>query len=457
MTAPTAAATSTARCPPPSSTTPPTSRSRRSPGRWATPPTRPRSPTGRRTGATCSTRTAGSSSPATPTAPGPPVSIPTSGTDFVEGDSFIYTGMVPFNLAGLAAAKGGDTAMNDYLTPCCAASPAPTATPGSATSPASSCPGSTTTPASPTRPRSTVRDIQDQIWTDTPAGLADGNDDLGEMSSWYVWSALGMYPETPGTADLALGSPMFTQAVITLPIGNTLTINGNGAADDAPYVQSATWNGAAWNNAYAPTAAITSGGTLSYTLGTTANTSWAPARPRPRRPTAATPSRRPSPQVGPIASGVAPACASTTPAPRTPTATRSRSGAATAPPPSPGPSPPTAPPYPRQVPGRRRRRTTAGTLVDLYNCNGDRRPAVDPRGQRLAGQPRSPAYASTTPTSAPPRAPSSRSTPATAPPAQNWTLPAAPPVEPAPSPRASAGLCVDDSAASTANGTPIQI
>ena len=70
---------------------------------------------------------------------------------------------------------------------------------------------------------------------------------------------------------------MFTQTVITLPSGKTLTVNGTGAADNAPYVQSATWNGAAWNNAYAPTAAITSGGTLGFTLGTAANTSWATA------------------------------------------------------------------------------------------------------------------------------------------------------------------------------------
>ena len=128
-----------------------------------------------------------------------------------------------------------------------------------------------------------MRQVQDQIWTNAPGGLA-GNDDLGAMSSWYVWSALGMYPETPGTADLALGCPLFTQVVVTLPSGNTLTINGNGAADNAPYVQSATWNGAAWNNAYVPSAAITSGGTLSFTLGTSANTSWASARDVPRRP-----------------------------------------------------------------------------------------------------------------------------------------------------------------------------
>src|SRR6202041_3446868 len=93
-------------------------------------------------------------------------------------------------------------------------------------------------------------------------------------------------------------------AVVTLPSGKTLTIDGNGAADDAPYVQSATWNGSAWNDAYAPTSAITSGGTLSYTLGTSANASWASAA------SAAPPSYSgntvapPEPRAGPITSGV---------------------------------------------------------------------------------------------------------------------------------------------------------
>jgi hypothetical protein len=156
----------------------------------------------------------------------------------------------------------------------------------------------------PYRTQATVREIQDQLWKDTPDGLGDGNDDLGAMSAWYVWSALGMYPMTPGTATLALGSPLFTQAQIALPSGNTLTINGSGAADNAPYVQSATWNGSAWNAAYAPTTAITSGGTLSYTLSTSPHTSWASS------PSAAPPSyggdtvAPPSPRTGPVTSGV---------------------------------------------------------------------------------------------------------------------------------------------------------
>jgi predicted alpha-1,2-mannosidase len=200
----------------------------------------------------------------------------TSGSNFVEGDSWQYTPMVPFNLHGLATAMGGDAALGTFLDTDLSSLTGGGGHTDLGNEPSLNIPWEYDYIGRPYRTQQVVRQVQDQIWTDSPDGLA-GNDDLGEMSSWYVWSALGLYPETPGTADLALGSPMFTQAVLTLPSGNTLTINGNGAADNAPYVQSATWNGAAWDNAYAPTGAISGGGTLGFTLGTTANTSWASA------------------------------------------------------------------------------------------------------------------------------------------------------------------------------------
>jgi putative alpha-1,2-mannosidase len=49
------------------------------------------------------------------------------------------------------------------------------------------------------------------------------------MSSWYVWAALGMYPEIPGRAEMVLNSPLFAKAVVTTRAGKTITINGDGA------------------------------------------------------------------------------------------------------------------------------------------------------------------------------------------------------------------------------------
>ncbi|MFD9492243.1 MULTISPECIES: lectin [unclassified Streptomyces] len=230
---------------------------------------------------------------------------PTSGTDMVEADSWIYTGMVPFNVAGLAHAKGGNTAMNHYLDTVLRSYTGDKGYAWVGNEPSIELPWEYDYTGQPYKTQGTVRAIQDQVWANTPAGLADGNDDLGAMSAWYVWSALGMFPETPGTSDLALGSPLFTQAVVTLPSGKTLTINGNGAADNAPYVQSATWNGAAWNNAFAPTTAITAGGTLNYTLGTSANTSWATAASAAPPSYAGDTAAPASPRIGAITSAVA--------------------------------------------------------------------------------------------------------------------------------------------------------
>jgi predicted alpha-1,2-mannosidase len=203
---------------------------------------------------------------------------PTSSDGFTEGVAWQYTGMVPFNLAGLTAAKGGRNAMNAYLSTVLGGVQGATNGTQQAdmgNEPSIELPWEADYTGEPWLTQKVVREAQDQLWFNAPAGLGDGNDDLGTMSAWYVWSALGMYPETPGTANLALGSPMFTRALITLPSGKVLAINGNAAADNAPYVRSATWNGSAWKKAYAPANAIVKGGTLTYNLSTTPNKSWA--------------------------------------------------------------------------------------------------------------------------------------------------------------------------------------
>jgi predicted alpha-1,2-mannosidase len=382
---------------------------------------------------------------------------PTNGNDFVEGTSFIYTGMVPFDLAGLTAAKGGDAAMNAYLNQVLSSFTGANGLAWVGDEPSIELPWEYDYTGEPYQTQGTVRKIQDQIWTNSPSGLADGNDDLGEMSSWYVWSALGMFPETPGTSDLAIGSPLFTQAVVALPSGNTLTINGNGAADNAPYVQSATWNGGAWNDAYAPAAAITSGGTLTYTLGTTANTSWAAGAG------AAPPSYggnvvgAPSPQVGPITSGVAAdICVDDNGSSDTDGNTVQIWGCDST----------AAQSWTVATDGTLRTLgkcldvtgggTTAGTKVDLYNCNGTgaqqwvtgaNGSLVNPNSGLCLDDPAS----STT------NGTQLEIWTCNAGANQKWTLPAAPPAETGPLPSGEAGLCADDNTGSGANGNHIQV
>ena len=117
-----------------------------------------------------------------------------------------------------------------------------------------------------------VRQAMTQLFSSAPHGYP-GNDDLGEMSSWYVFGALGMYPELPGSDVLVLGSPLFQKAVLHLQTGD-ITILGHGAADNAPYVQSLTVNGRTWNKPWIRFPDIAHGGKLIYTLAATPDTNW---------------------------------------------------------------------------------------------------------------------------------------------------------------------------------------
>ncbi|MEV0848021.1 GH92 family glycosyl hydrolase [Streptomyces sp. NPDC049954] len=201
---------------------------------------------------------------------------PTSSDEFVEGTSCQYTGAVPHNVRGLADAMGGNDKMAAYLDSVLSdlkGSGGSHADLGN--EPSIELPWEYDYIGQPWKTQEVVRRTQEQLWPNDPANWGVGNDDLGTMSAWYVWSALGFYPQTPGTADLALGSPLFTNAKITLGGGGTIDVNAPQAATDAPYVQSARLDGADWDKAYLPQSFATEGGTLDFTLGTSANTSWA--------------------------------------------------------------------------------------------------------------------------------------------------------------------------------------
>ncbi|WP_329172107.1 lectin [Streptomyces sp. NBC_01477] len=203
---------------------------------------------------------------------------PTSSDQFVEGTSWQYTGAVPHNIRGLADAMGGNAKMAGYLDSVLSDFHGSGGTHADlGNEPSIELPWEYDYVGQPWKTQKIVRQVQDQLWPNNPANWGVGNDDLGTMSAWYVFSAMGFYPETPGTSDLALGSPLFTSVDVTLGSGGHLLVNAPAAADNAPYIQSATLNGATWNNAYLPATFATGGGTLNLTLGTSANTNWATA------------------------------------------------------------------------------------------------------------------------------------------------------------------------------------
>ncbi|MHC3472836.1 GH92 family glycosyl hydrolase [Streptomyces sp. 7R007] len=200
---------------------------------------------------------------------------PGTSNGFVEGTSAQYTPMVPFNLRQLIQARGGNQAYSSYLDSLLDNITHPGNTDADLSNePSVEIPWEYDYTGQPWKTQAAVREAQQDLYFNAPVG-SFGNDDLGAMSSWYVWSELGMYPETPGTDTLVLGSPVFPVAQLTLAGGKTVRINAPQAAPDAPYVQSLNVKGKAWNTSWLTYRQFAGAGTLDFTLGTQPDTSWA--------------------------------------------------------------------------------------------------------------------------------------------------------------------------------------
>jgi putative alpha-1,2-mannosidase len=96
------------------------------------------------------------------------------------------------------------------------------------------------------------------------------------MSSWYVWAALGMYPEIPGRAELLLGSPLFPHALVH-GSGGDVTIRAPGASSAMPYVHALRVNGKLHAQPWLAPAFVEHGGKLDFTLAADADTRWGDA------------------------------------------------------------------------------------------------------------------------------------------------------------------------------------
>lgn len=128
----------------------------------------------------------------------------------------------------------------------------------------------------PYKTQETVRAELDQLWTDEPGGIP-GNDDAGTMSSWYVFSALGMYPQNPSRADLALTAPLFPYAVVHTGHGKKITVKAPAASAKNTYIHGLKVNGKTSGKPWVPASLVSRGGTLDYSLGATPDTSWGSA------------------------------------------------------------------------------------------------------------------------------------------------------------------------------------
>jgi len=127
--------------------------------------------------------------------------------------------------------------------------------------------------AQPWRTQYWVRHILDTQYNTTPNGLS-GNEDCGQMSAWYVFSSMGLYPMNPASGEYEIGSPIFEKATIKLQGGKSFVIEAANVSDQNFYIQSATLNGIPFNKTAITHKQIVEGGTLHFVMGAEPNKNW---------------------------------------------------------------------------------------------------------------------------------------------------------------------------------------
>ncbi len=132
----------------------------------------------------------------------------------------------------------------------------------------------------PWKTQKRVRQIMNEMYLPNRMGLC-GNEDCGQMSAWYVFSAMGFYPVTPGQDIYALGTPLFDEVSIHQENGKTFTIKAPGTSSTNRYIQTASLNGHSYSKSYITHGQITSGDQLELVLGQKPNQAWA-AKPADR-------------------------------------------------------------------------------------------------------------------------------------------------------------------------------
>ena len=128
----------------------------------------------------------------------------------------------------------------------------------------------------PWKTQNLVREVMDSLYDAGPAGLC-GNEDMGQMSAWYVLSSMGFYPVAPGQNVYSIGSPEFSKVTLHLDKSNNanvFVIEAKNNSKENRYIQSATLNGNPLNRPWFEHAEIKNGGNLIFQMGPNPNKNW---------------------------------------------------------------------------------------------------------------------------------------------------------------------------------------
>ncbi|MGO4261080.1 GH92 family glycosyl hydrolase [Lysobacter sp. TAB13] len=208
------------------------------------------------------------------------------GSDYTEGNAWQYSWYVPQDVAGLTRSLGGDAKLVDKLDQVFDAKVDPkifehmediTGLIGwyaHGNEPSHHVAYLYGYAGQPWRTQERLKQIMATQYAPRPDGLA-GNDDLGQMSAWYVFTALGFYPVAPASNEYAIGRPFLPRATLNLPNGKRFSVVAEGLDEGHTYIGSATLNGQPLNRSFLRHEEIVAGGELRFTMQAQPNKQWA--------------------------------------------------------------------------------------------------------------------------------------------------------------------------------------
>lgn len=203
--------------------------------------------------------------------------------DYTEANAWQYSFYVPQNIPDLIKLSGGDQAftkkLDDFFT-------VKTSTKGSISDfegifgqyahgnePSHHMPYLYNYSGAAWKTQEIVKRAMNEFYTSKPDGLC-GNDDCGQLSAWYVFSALGFYPVCPGQEQYVIGSPIFDQSEITLSNGKKFIIKASGVGVKNQYIQTASLNGKDYAKTYLTYSDLIKGGELDFKMGSEPAKTW---------------------------------------------------------------------------------------------------------------------------------------------------------------------------------------
>ena len=210
------------------------------------------------------------------------------GSDYTEGNAWQYSWYEPQDIGGLVHALGGDAALAARLDAVFDSKVDPRKFANVAdisgligyyahgNEPSHHIAYLYDYAGEPWKTQTRLKQIMDSQYAPTPAGLV-GNDDCGQMSAWFVFTALGFYPVAPASNQYVIGRPFVSRATITLPDGAHFTVVADNLTDATPYVRSVMLNGKPLSRSYITHEEIMAGGELRFVMQRQPNRSWATA------------------------------------------------------------------------------------------------------------------------------------------------------------------------------------